>query len=269
MRLHSLLSVCLAALLLAACNDDPDNTWQGYAEGDYVRVAAIEGGIVEEVAVKRGDRVKAGTFLFRLEKRSEELARDAAMATLAETKATLHEAELELKRKLELRSARNVAQAELDTARARRDRAGAAMLVAASSLDQAKWRLARREGRAPADALVQDVLFREGETAAPGQAVVTLLPPGNIKVRFFVPEADLAKLAEGRAVRLTCSNCAEGLTGTIRFISKEAEFTPPVIYSDRSKEKLVYMVEAVPDATPENFHPGQPVTVSLLPTAPE
>ncbi|MBX3505717.1 MAG: efflux RND transporter periplasmic adaptor subunit [Parvibaculum sp.] len=269
MRLHSLLSVCLAALLLAACNDDPENTWQGYAEGDYVRVAAIDGGVVEQIDVKRGDSVKAGTFLFRLEKRSEELARDAAIATLAETKATLHEAELELKRKLELRSARNVAQAELDTARARRDRAGAAMLVAASSLDQAKWRLARREGRAPADALVQDVLFREGETAAPGQPVVTLLPPGNIKIRFFVPEADLAKLAEGRAVRLACSNCAAGLTGTIRFISKEAEFTPPVIYSDRSKEKLVYMVEAVPDATPENFHPGQPVTVSLPPATPE
>ncbi|MFN4354840.1 HlyD family secretion protein [Parvibaculum sp.] len=269
MRLHSLLSVCLAALLLAACNDAPENTWQGYAEGDYVRVAAMEGGIVEEVAVRRGDRVKAGAFLFRLEKRSEELARDAAEATLAETKATLHEAELELKRKLDLRTTRNVAQAEVDTARARRDRAGAAMLVAASSLDQAKWRLARREGHAPSDALVQDVLFREGEMASAGQPVVTLLPPGNIKIRFFVPEADLMKISEGRPVRLACSNCPEGLTGTIRFISKEAEFTPPVIYSDRSKEKLVYMAEAVPDAAPENFHPGKPVTVSLPPASPE
>ena len=63
MRLHSLLSVCLAALLLAACNDTPENTWQGYAEGDYVRVAAMEGGIVEEVAVKRGDRVNQGDVI--------------------------------------------------------------------------------------------------------------------------------------------------------------------------------------------------------------
>lgn len=269
MRLHSLLSVCLAALLLAACNDTPENTWQGYAEGDYVRVAAMEGGIVEKVAVKRGDRVSGGALLFRLEKKSEEHALSAAEAKLAETKATLHEAELELKRKQELHRTRNIAQAELDTARARRDRAGAAMLVAASSLDQAKWRLARREGHAPADALVQDVLFREGETAAAGQPVVTLLPPGNIKIRFFVPEADLAKIAEGDDVRLACSNCPEGLTGTIRFISKEAEFTPPVIYSDRSKEKLVYMVEAVPGTAPENFRPGQPVTVSLPPASPE
>jgi HlyD family secretion protein len=269
MRLHSLLSVCLAALLLSACNDTPENTWQGYAEGDYVRVAAMEGGIVEDIAVTRGDRVTVGDYLFRLERRSEELARDAAEATLAETKATLHEAELELKRKLELRKSRNVAQAEVDTARARRDRAGAAMLVAASSLDQAKWRLSRREGHAPADALVEDVLFREGETAAAGQPVVTLLPPGNIKIRFFVREADLSKIAEGSTVNLACTNCGEGLTGTIRFISKEAEFTPPVIYSDRSKEKLVYMAEAVPDAAPEKFHPGQPVLVSLPPAEPE
>lgn len=269
MRLHSLLSVCLAALLLAACNDTPENTWQGHAEGDYVRVAAMEGGIVEEVAVKRGDRVKSGDFLFRLEKRAEELARDAADAKLGETKATLHEAELELKRRQELHRTHDIGLAELDTARARRDRAGAAMLVAASALDQATWRLARREGHAPVDALVQDVLFHEGEAAAAGQTVVTLLPPGNIRIRFYVPEADLAKLTEGGDVRLACTNCAQGLTGTIRFISKEAEVTPPVIQSGGTKESRVYMVEAVPAAAPENFRPGQPVTISLPPAAPE
>ena len=269
MRLHPLLSVCLAALLLSACSDMPENTWQGYAEGEYVHVSAMDGGIVKQVAVKRGDRVKAGDFLFRLEKRPEEHARDAAEATLAETRATLHEAERELKRKLELRKTRNVAQSEVDTARARRNRAGAAMLVAATSLDQAKWRLARREGHAPADGLVEDVLFREGETAAAGQPVVTLLPPGNINIRFFVPAADLSNLAEGSTVNLSCTNCGKSLTGTIRFISKEAGFAPPAIYGGGSKDKPVYMAEAVPDAAPENFHPGQPVMVSLPPIAPE
>lgn len=265
MRLHSLLSVCVAALLIAGCDERPKDTWQGYAEGDYVRVAPIDGGLIEAIEVERGDRVQAGDLLFRLETASEVAARDAAIAGLAETKATLREAELELQRKLELRKQRNVAQAELDTARARRDRAGAATLIAASALDQAKWRLSRREGHAPADAIVQDVLFREGESVSPSQPVVSLLPPQNIKVRFFVPEAELGAIAEGAEVRFACSGCPEGFAGTIRFISTEAEFTPPVIYSDQSKEKLVYMAEAAPDKTPEALHPGQPVTVTLAP----
>ena len=263
MRLHSLLFACVAALLLAACDERPKDTWQGYAEGEYVRVAPVDGGIVEEVAVKRGDRVKSGDLLFRLETTVEKAALENAEAGLTEAKATLREAELEYQRKIKLREQRNVAQAEVDTAHARRDRAGAAMLAAASAITQAKWRLARREGRAPADAVVQDVMFREGEFANPNQPVASLLPPANIKVRFFVPEAELAHVEEGGKVRLACSDCPENIAGTIRFISTEAEFTPPVIYSDQSKEKLVYMAEATPDENPEALHPGQPVTVSL------
>lgn len=263
MRLLPLLFACGAALLLSACDQRPKNTWQGYAEGDYVRVAPIDGGLIETIAVKRGDRVKSGDLLFRLETASEEAALESAKANLTEAKATLREAELEYQRKLALRKKRNAAQAEVDTAQARRDRAGAATLAAASALTQAKWRLARREGHAPADAVVQDVMFREGESAAPNQPVVSLLPPQNIKVRFFVPEAELAHIAEGGKVRFACSGCTASMTGTIRFVSTEAEFTPPVIYSDQSKEKLVYMAEATPDEQPEELRPGQPVTVSL------
>lgn len=269
MRLPSLMFACVTAFLLSACDERPDNSWQGYAEADYVRVASMESGIIEKIAVERGDRVRAGTPLFRLETTVEEAASAAAQANLEAAKATLQEAELELKRKLELHRRGNVPQAEADTARARSDRAGAAMLAAAASLDQAKYRLARRESHAPTSAIVQDVLFREGETVVAGQPVITLLPPGNIKVRFFVPEAELANLRHGAKVRLSCSNCPPDATGTIRFISTEAEFTPPVIYSDRSKEKLVFMVEATPDAEPEAFHPGQPATVSLIPSGAE
>lgn len=263
MRLHSLLFVCGAALLLTACDERPKDTWQGYAEGDYVRVAPIDGGIIEEIAVKRGDLVKSGDLLFKLETTSEEANLESAEAGLTEAKATLREAELEYQRKVKLREQRNVAQAEVDTAHARRDRAGAAVLTAASAITQAKWRLARREGRAPANAIVQDVMFREGEFASPNQPVVSLLPPQNIKVRFFVPEAELGDIEEGGKVLLTCSGCPQNLSGTIRFLSTEVEFTPPVIYSDQSKEKLVYMAEATPDETPRALHPGQPVTVSL------
>tara|TARA_R110002110_G_scaffold3104_7_gene15881 strand:- start:471 stop:1280 length:810 start_codon:yes stop_codon:yes gene_type:complete len=267
MRLRSLLFAGLAALLLTACNERPKDTWQGYAEGEYVRIAPIDGGIVERIAVKRGDHVESGALLFVLEKTSEKAARDAAVANLAEAKATLEETQLDLQRKTALRKQRNVAEAELDTARARRDRAGAAVLAAASGLDQAEWRLRRREGRAPAAGIVQDVLFRQGEFAAASQPVISMLPPENIKVRFFIPEAELGDVGQGGPVTFSCSGCPENFSGTVRFISTEAEYTPPVIYSDQSKEKLVYMAEAMPDRSPEALRPGQPVTVKLIPPA--
>lgn len=267
-RLHSLLFASVAALLLAGCNDAPDGTYQGYAEGEYVRVGPVDGGTIDEIAVARGDRVEKGALLFRLDLTAETAAAAQAAAQLAETKTALDDAQRELKRMEALRAGGNVAQAILDTSRAQRDRAGSRMLAAAAAHDQAKWRLARREGRAPTAAIVQDVLFRPGEFAAASQPVVSLLPPENIKVRFFVPEADLGRVRAGNAVRFACSNCPDGLAGTIRFVSAQAEFTPPVIYSERSKEKLVYMVEAVPTTNPEALHPGQPVTVTLV-DAPE
>jgi len=267
-RLHSLLFASVAALLLAGCDDAAEGTWQGYAEGEYVRVGPIDGGTVETIDVARGDRVEKGALLFRLDTTAETAAEAQTAAQLAEAKTALEDAQRELKRTETLRAGGNVAQAILDTSRAQRDRAGSRMLAAAAAHDQAKWRLARRTGYAPAAAIVQDVLFREGEFAAASQPVVSLLPPENIKVRFFVPEAELGRVRIGDRVEFSCSGCPDRLGGTVRFISTQAEFTPPVIYSDQSKEKLVYMVEAAPSATPEALHPGQPVTVSLV-DAPE
>jgi HlyD family secretion protein len=106
-----------------------------------------------------------------------------------------------------------------------------------------------------------------GEFAGPGQPVVSVLPPANVKIRFFIPEPALGRLHTGDKVTLACDGCAENLTGTVRFISAEAEYTPPVIYSEHEKAKLVYMAEAWPDATPEALHPGQPVRVKLPPPA--
>jgi HlyD family secretion protein len=56
----------------------------------------------------------------------------------------------------------------------------------------------------------------------------------------------------------------EPFVGTVSYISPHAEYTPPVIYSQESRSKLVFMIEAVFDpGTSVNLHPGQPVDVHL------
>ena len=142
---------------------------------------------------------------------------------------------------------------EIDAARA--DRRGAE-----ADLALARWREGQKQRQAPTAALVQDVMYRVGEWVPAGAPVVALLPPGALKVRFFVPEQLLPQARVGREVLLACDGCAAGLKARIRWVSAQAEFTPPVIYSNGSRSKLVFMVEADPlDAAA--LKPGQPLDV--------
>jgi len=131
-------------------------------------------------------------------------------------------------------------------------------------LAQAQWRLDQKALRAPTAALVADTLYRPGEWVAAGKPVLRLLAPGDIKLRFFVPQDRLAALKPGAAVQVVCDGCGPAMHAQVTFIAPEAEYTPPVIYSESQRAKLVFMVEARPAATDvQRLKPGQPVEVSL------
>lgn len=158
--------------------------------------------------------------------------------------------------------------AQLDTARL----GGRADLIAAAeaeagaaqaALDRAGWGVAQKNRSAPAAALVYDTLFREGEFVAAGQPVVALLPPANLKVRFFVPEAGFAALKAGQTVKVAITG-RPPIDARISYLSPKPEYTPPVLYNRENRAKLVFMVEAVFDpAVPPDLHPGQPVDVTI------
>jgi HlyD family secretion protein len=142
----------------------------------------------------------------------------------------------------------------------------AAMRALKAALEITEWRLSQRHVTAPAAGRIADVLARPGETMAAGAPVVSLLPPGNIFVRFFISESALPAMHLGDRVAIVCDGCPTDLSGTISFIAPRAEYTPPVIYSDESRAKLVFMIEARPPAAQAPLlNPGQPVIVK--PTA--
>jgi HlyD family secretion protein len=164
-------------------------------------------------------------------------------------------------------------QAELETAQlgARADEIEAAeaeVEAARAQLGQAEWRLDELSQAAPHAGLVIDTLYRRGEWVAAGAPVVSMLPPENVKLRFFVPEPQLGAIQVGDLVEVRCDACAPGLTAEISFIAPEAEYTPPVIYSREMRAKLVYLVEAKP-RQPDSLRPGQPVdvTIQAVPTS--
>jgi HlyD family secretion protein len=138
-----------------------------------------------------------------------------------------------------------------------------------AAVAMAQWRIDQRHMTSPVTGVVADVLARPGETIPAGSPVVSLLPPENIFVRFFVPEGQLAEVHSGDRIALLCDRCPADLAASISFISPRAEFTPPVIYSEASRAKLVYLVEARPPRERAALiNPGQPIAVRPLSPSP-
>jgi HlyD family secretion protein len=159
--------------------------------------------------------------------------------------------------------------AELDTARlgARTDEIRSAEAQIESLLaarDRAQWAVDQKRVHAPTHGMVHDTLYRPGEWVAAGDPVVVLLPPTNLKVRFFVPQDRLASLQPGQTVSVHADGSAAPYPATINYISTRAEFTPPVIYSRDTRSKLIFLIEAAFSSDlSQQLRPGQPVDVRL------
>jgi HlyD family secretion protein len=302
----------LALVLLAGCNDEPNNAWQGYIEGEYVLLASPYAGQLEKLHVRRGERIEAGKPVFALEQASERAARleaeerlKAAQARLGNLKVPRRPPEIEALRAQvnQARAARDlaalqleqaerlfkesfVAQTRLDEARAthereiarvreaeaqlktalqplgrdaERDAAESEVDAAKASLAQAAWRLDQKSVAAPVTGLVHDTFFVEGEWVPAGRPVAALLPPGNVKVRFYVPETALSSMQLQKALEIRCDGCPAPIEAKVSYVSNQAEYTPPVLFSKESRTKLMFLVEArVPGAS---LRPGQPVDV--------
>ncbi|MBQ1543539.1 MAG: HlyD family efflux transporter periplasmic adaptor subunit [Caulobacteraceae bacterium] len=210
-------------------------------------------------------------------------------AQAASAQAQLREARADLDRVRPLVARGIYAPARLDQARAtydaavaavstveRQKRVGAlgaradAVAAADAAAAQARGALAgsdvqraRLAPTAPAAGRIQDVFFQKGEWAGANQPVVALIPDGRVRIRFFAPEAEVAAYRPGETVRFSCDGCKAGLSARINYVSPQPEFTPPVIYSRKSRDRLVFLIEALPD-DPRGLAPGQPVDVAPI-----
>lgn len=181
------------------------------------------------------------------------------------TRAALDQAAMALDRdKATLEEAKRQVQAARIPARTHEiDAAEAALSQARAQLDQINVRIARQTVTAPVAGVIQDVYFRSGEMVNAGQPVLSLLPPENRKVRFYVPEPQLTAIRLGAKVKVSCDGCGDGLRGRISFAAAREEFTPPVIFSDQERAKLVFKIEAKLEDKARDLPLGLPVAIRL------
>lgn len=250
-------------------------------EQDYERAAlAVATHTLKQSMDKLADAMKG--------QRPSELA--TAGAKLGQAEASLRLSRAEFERRQKLYAERTISGEEMDQARAdyevktqqvrelastlttarlgqRSDTVSAAQAeveAARARVEQAAWTLDQKTQTAPERALVFDTLFSQGEWVPAGKPVVVLLPPRNIKVRFYVPERDVAGLKVGQRLMVGMDGAARGVPARITYISPQAEYTPPVLFSSQSRSKLVFLIEAKPSpADAPRLHPGQPVDVDV------
>lgn len=304
-------------LLLSACDSSDQGAVYGYMEADYLYVAPTVSGILDHIAVQRGDAVQVGDALFAVA--SANLAADVAAAEAGLSSAQANLANLSRGKRPEeiLVILRQREQAEADRINAEKDyqryvALGKTDVASKASLDQRTAAYAVAKGRveelnaqiatamlaarpdeltmaeqgirtaretlrkalqqqadstptAKLAARVEDVYYRLGELVPMGTPVLKLLPPENIKVRFFMSQKALPQIKLGDRVQIVCDGCAQEYPAQVSFIAAQAEFTPPVIYSVESRQKLVFMVEARPLQYSPDLHIGLPISIRIGP----
>ena len=247
-KLIGSLMMMLSAITLAGCDNNSDHVLQGWVEAELIFVSPDEQGRVETLKVREGDRVQKGDVLFTVDD-------DLQKADVVVRNTAVVNAQQGYDRARELLKSAAGTQKNYDDAEA-------ALRQAKANLEWSQTRLARRNAYSPGDGTIEQIYYRPGETVPAGRPVLALLPPGNLKLRFFAPQSVLPEIKYGETVQVSCDGCENGLTARVSFIARSAEYTPPVIYSQEERAKLVFLIEARPD-NPEKFRVGQPVTVTL------
>ncbi|CAN5376938.1 efflux RND transporter periplasmic adaptor subunit [soil metagenome] len=240
------LALLLTAAFLAGCWDAKNPGYQGWIEADMIFVSPDEQGRVVKLNVREGDHIEIGAPLYAVDD-------DLQQADLNQSNATLANAQQAYDRAAALSKTGSGTQANFDSALAN-------LRVAQARVVTSQTKLERRRMKAPIAGTIQQIYFREGETVGAQRPVISILPPGNMKVRFFVPEPELPKLKVGEDVRVTCDGCPGDITAKVYFIATTAEYTPPVIYSLDERSKLVYLIQARPNK-PDSLRVGQPVSI--------
>jgi HlyD family secretion protein len=248
MKLRSLV-LALAVVLLSSCNQPTEPVFQGWVEAELIFVGPDENGRIETLTVREGSLVEKGMMLLTLDA-------DLQLADVAMAEASLKNAQLAYDRAVQLLRTSAGTQKTVEDAEA-------ALRTAQARVNSAQTRLNRRKVYSPVTGSVQQLYFRVGELVMTAKPILSLLPPLNLKVRFFVNEAMLPRMKLGETVAISCDGCDPGIQAKISFIARSSEFTPPVIYSMEERSKLVFLIEARTDRT-DQLRVGQPVSVRLV-----
>lgn len=261
--LFALLTLACSISFSTSCSKQQKISFQGYVEGEYVYKATPVSGRLFTLNVYRGDHVQANQLLFTLDPEPETSQLTQAQQQLKQAIASFNLADVTLQRDIKLFAAQSIDKQTLDNAKSNYLQTAHRIQELNAFISAAQWRLSQKRVYSQEPALVFDTYYRVGEFVPEQRPVLALLPPQNILLIFYAPELLRSKLRIGEKISFTCDGCKQPYTAYISFISAQAEYTPPVIFSLESRNKLVYRAEARFGKEIPPVYPGQPIDVYL------
>jgi RND family efflux transporter MFP subunit len=221
-------------------------------------LAAQVPGVLRLLAVKAGDRVKAGQLLARIDERELAAGVAAGDAGVAQAQATLAQARQNAQRTRELRAQGFVAAAALDTVQAQLDAAEAAVAAAQAGRQQAALARGHSSITAPFDGIVRATHAEAGELAAPGKPLLTLYAPGRLRASVMLP---LSRAADARGAREVQVLLADG---RVLVPQRRTELPGADAMSQTVEWRLDLAPPAATATVAEALMPGQPVRVRFV-----
>ena len=260
--LKFLFIICIA--LITSCSQEDDKVLSGYIEGENTYVSTGITGTLVDLKVQRGQIVKKNDLLFTLDPEPDKSAMEAAQANVEELEAEVELAKVQLGRFKKLYTKNATDKSTLDQKQTDHEAKQKRLAAAKEQLAEAKWAFHQKTVYAPVSGIIFDTFYRKGEKVIANQPALAILAPQNIKVLFFIPEQQLSSIKIGQTIYFNCDGCKEATKAKITYISPEAEYTPPIIYAEKTRYKLVFLARArLPLETALNFRPGQPLEVYL------
>ena len=265
-------------MALVGCSND-SNFADGYIDADLVYISSDFNGKLVKLDASRGQFVHIGNPLYQLEQTNEdnniaaskEITRNL-QATLNATKNKLAYAKLTYQRQEKLAKEGFFSQDSLDSLRQNVEVLENELLATEAQISSAKintaqniWQKSKKQIVAEQNGLIFDTYYTKGEYIPSASPVLSLITESNIKVIFYTPETNLSQIHLGQKVLLHIDNSNTSLAGEISYIANKSEYTPPIIYSQSQRQKLVYRIEAKltkPNLT--QIHLGQPLSVEML-----
>jgi len=277
MTKYLLTIILISACVLAGCQKH-ERGYYGYVEANFRFIKAEFPGLLFSLDVQRGSKIRKGQSLFTLETEPQDSQVIEANANVKMAKSQIVQLqlilkleELKLNRREKLHAKNHIGKEAVDIskinvegARNRLRNSRNQLKAAEAILQQSKWTKGKKTVLATTSGIVHDLFFRVGEHVQIDRPVMSIFVPGDIRAVFYIPQDRIGTIKIGEKVQVSCDNCKEGLVAYISFISPEAEFTPPVIFSEKTRKHLVFLVEAkFPEKDKVVLNPGQPVTVKL------
>ena len=260
--MNKILFLLIPVLCVIGCGS-VDTKINGYVEGEFVMIGPTSSGVLEKLFVERGQIVNKGDKLFSLELTDLITRQKSTQADISRLEVELINTQKEYDRIFILHEEKMASTAHLETAETALNNVRARLDSANQTLVQIDRKIEEDAPKSPANAIIQDTYYEVGEYVHQGQPVVSILPPNNINIRFFVAQKIVTKIKLGQFIKITCDGCTAPIKANISYISPNSEYTPPVIYSVESRDKLVFLVEAKPVKYYEFLRPGLPVSIEL------